>query len=162
VAGKGLVINVKIEGGRETLRAFRELPKVASDELRDAAGKIADDMVGWVQNLASSTSRQAALVAGTTKRVRDRVPAVSIGGSKRIGTGTGRRKGAAYEILFGANFGSRSHRQFPAWAGVGNDYFVFKSIEAHAHEVEERWLGAADAIGQRWASDTGLTGVSGE
>lgn len=156
--GKGLTINVKIEGGRETLKAFRDLPKEASNELRDAAGLIADDMVGWVQNAAEGTSRQAALVAGTVKRVRDRVPAIVIGGSARVGTGTGRRKGAAYQILFGANFGSRSLRQFPAWAGVGNDYFVFSSINDHAREVEERWLNAADEIGRRWASNTGDVG----
>jgi hypothetical protein len=155
---KGLTISVKIEGGRETLKAFRDLPKEASDELRDAAGLIADDMVGWVQNAAANAGRQAALVGDTVKRVRDRVPAVVIGGSKVVGTGTGRRKAKAFQILFGANFGSRSLKQFPAWAGVGNDYFVFASIEEHASEVEERWLAAADAIGQRWAHDSGDVG----
>lgn len=151
---KPLVVNVKIDGLRETLRAFRDLPKEASAELRDEAGKIAGDMAGWISSAARADSRQSALVADTVKVRRDRVPVVELGGTTRVGTGTGRQKARAYQILFGANFGSRSFPQFRQWAGKGNDYFVFRQIEAHEREIEERYLDAADRILTHWSSST--------
>lgn len=152
--GRSLIINVRIEGLQATLRAFRELPKDASNELRDEAGKIAQDMAGWIHDAAVSDSRQSALVADTVKVNRDRVPSVSIGGASRVGTGTGRKKGKAYEVLFGANFGARTYPQFRPWAGKGNDYFVFTQIEAHEREVENRYLDAADRVIARWSTST--------
>lgn len=149
-----LIINVEIEGLQATLRAFRELPKNASDELRDEAGEIAASMAGWIRDAANADSRQSALVANTVKVLRDRVPVVSIGGASRVGTGTGRKKGKAYEILFGANFGSRTYRQFRPWAGKGNDYFVFTQIEAHEREIESRYLDAADRVITKWSTST--------
>lgn len=148
-----LVVNVKIDGLRETLRAFRDLPKDASDELRDEAGKIAADMAGWISHAATADSRQSALVAGTVKVRRDRVPVVEIGGAARVGTGSGKQKGRAYQILFGANFGARSFPQFRSWAGVGQDYFVFTQIEAHEREIEDRYLDAADRIIAKWSTN---------
>jgi hypothetical protein len=149
-----LVINVTIEGLRPLLRAFRDLPADASAELRDEAGKIAADMVGWISSAARGDSRQAALVAGTAKVLRDRVPAVSIGGASKVGTGTGRNRGRAYQILFGANFGARTYPQFRSWAGKGNDYFIFRNIEAHEREIENRYLDAADRVISKWSQNT--------
>lgn len=149
---KPLVINVTIENLRATLRAFNELPKDASNELRDEAGKIAGKMAGWIESGARESSRQAALVAGTVKVRRDRVPVVEIGGAKKVGTGSGRRKGKAFEILFGANFGARTYRQFRPWAGKGNDFFVFKQIEAHEREIENDYLDAADRVLAKWST----------
>lgn len=149
-----LVVNVKIDGLRETLRAFRELPKDASEELRVEAGKIATDMAGWISSAAVADSRQSALLAGTVKVRRDRVPVVEIGGSAKVGTGTGRNKGRAYQILFGANFGARSFPQFRSWAGKGKDYFVFANIEAHEREIEDRYLDATDRIIAKWSTST--------
>lgn len=147
-----LVINVRIEGLQATLRAFRDLPADASAEMRDEAGKIAADMAEWIAAAARDDSKQSALVADTVKVLRDRVPVVSIGGSSKVGTGSGRRKGRAYEILFGANFGSRTHPQFRPWAGRGNDYFVFSQIEGHEREIEDRYLDAADRVIAKWSA----------
>jgi hypothetical protein len=149
-----LIINVQIVGLPATLRAFRELPADASAEIRDEAGKIAGSMVGWVAAGARAESRTAARVAGTAKVLRDRVPAMSIGGASKVGTGTGRRKGKAYQLLFGANFGARTFPQFRAWAGRGNDYFVFTQIEAHEREIEDRYLDAADRVIRKWSTST--------
>lgn len=152
MASKALVINIKIDGLRETVRAFRDLPKDASAELRDAAGEIADDMVGWIRNAAENDSAQSALMAGTVKVVRDRVPAVTVGGSGKVGS----NRVPAYKILFGANFGSRSLRQFRPWAGQGQDYFIFSNIDTHAKEIEARWLDAADKIIDKWSHSEGV------
>lgn len=148
-----------IEGLSATLRAFRELPNDASAEIRDEAGAIATDMVGWVASGARAESRTAARVAGTAKVLRDRVPAMSIGGASKVGTGTGRQKGRAYQLLFGANFGARTYPQFRRWAGKGNDYFVFRQIEAHEREIESRYLDAADRVIRKWSTSTETGGA---
>lgn len=154
---RALVINVQIDGLRETLRAFNKLPKEASEELRLAAMRIADDMAGWVGAGARAESRTAARVAGTIKVRRDRVPVIEIGGASVVGTGSGRRKGKAFQLLFGANFGSRgAYPQFRAWAGKGNDFFVFKQIEGHQREIESRYLDAADRIVTAWSTSEGV------
>lgn len=154
MAKTSLTINVQIEGLRETMRAFRDLPQEASTELRDASGLIANDMVTWIKNAAMGDSAQSAAVAGTTKAVRDRVPVVQIGGAKKVTSS----KAAAYKILFGANFGSRTLKQFRSWAGVGNDYFIFKNIDQHRGEIEARWLDAADAAIRKWSQSEGVLG----
>lgn len=153
-AKRSLVINVKIDGLRETLRAFNALPKDASNELRDEAMAIADDMAGWIRAGALAESRTAARVAGTLKVRRDRVPVVEIGGASKVGTGTGRQKGKAFQLLFGANFGARQYSQFKAWAGRGNDFFVFKQIEGHQSEIERRYYEAVDRVIARWSQST--------
>jgi hypothetical protein len=149
---RALAIDIKIEGLRETLKAFRDLPKDASAELRTAAGKIAEDMAGWIKSAAALDSPQSALMVPTVKVARDRVPAVTIGGARRVGSS----RAQAYKILLGANFGARSFPQFREWAGKGNDFFVFRNIEAHSAEIEERYLDAADRIIRAWSQSQGV------
>jgi hypothetical protein len=146
-----LVINVKIDGLRETLRAFRDLPKEASDEARDEAGKIAQDMAAWI-SASLAENRQASLLIPTVKVARDRVPAVTVGGASRVGS----RRTQAYKVLFGANFGARSFPQFRPWAGKGQDYHIFSQIEAHQDEVEERYLTAMDRVIDKWSNSEGV------
>lgn len=149
---KALQINIQIEGLRETMRAFRDLPKDAKNELRDEAGKIAADMVEWIQAAARADSPQSAALADTAKVVRDRVPALTVGGTAKVTSS----RTPAYTILFGANFGARSYRQFREWAGKGKDYFIFVNIDQHAKEIEERWLSAADRIVAAWSHSQGV------
>lgn len=135
---KPLQISIHIDGLDQTLRALRGMPKEASAALRDRAGLIAADMVGWVQ--ARAFTPQQDRVADTAKVVRDRVPAIQLGGTKRIT----RTRTPAWKILFGANFGARRFPQFLPWAGRGRDYFIWAAVEAHEAQIERRWLEAVD------------------
>lgn len=141
---KPLTIAVQITGLHETLTALRGVPKEANAELRDAAGRLAEDMLGWVRREARGNP-QATAVAATAKVARDRLPAIQLGGTTRI-TST---RAPAWKILFGANFGARRFHQFRPWAGRGRDYFVWRAVEAHAVEIADRWLAAADGIIRR-------------
>lgn len=152
MAKRQLTVNIEISGLRETLRAFRDLPKDAAAELRDEAGIIANDMVDWIRSAAMIDSPQSAALAPTVKVARDRVPAVTVGGAARITSS----RAPAYAILFGANFGARSFPQFREWAGAGQDYFIFANIDKHRREIEERWLDAADRVIRAWSSSTGV------
>lgn len=83
----------------------------ANGELRNAAGQTADGLVGALQSGAGGGTAQAGIVASSAKVKRDRVPAVSVGGSKRVGH-RGTQAGA---IVWGSEHGGRNFPGMPGW-----------------------------------------------
>ena len=143
MAKTGLTIVVEIDGVRETLAAFRDLPKQATDKLRDAAGQIADDLLPGVRSAArSDPSPQAALVASTAKVRRDRIPVLVAGGTKRLGV----NRAPAYKLLFGSEFGADRHKQFHKRHQGQEGSWFFPVVEAEAARISAAWNDAADAI----------------
>lgn len=142
-----LTLRLNIAGINETLRKFREMPKEASDELRDASKEIADDLAAKTKGAATSDSPQSALIAPTIKAVRDRVPVVQAGGTKRVG----RNRVPAYKVLFGSEFGSNNLRQFRPHRGAAS-YWFFKAVENEQSNIAEKWNQAADRIINKWGS----------
>ena len=139
--------DVDVRGLRETIAAFRNLPKDASNELRDATQQVSRDVAERISRAARASSRQAALMAKTVKARRDRVPVVQAGGATRVG----RNRNPAYKILFGANFGARYLKQFRPWRAAGTrDYFFFSSVEDMEPEINQRWIATADTVLRRW------------
>lgn len=141
MAKQQLIIRVHIDGLRETLAALRQLPKDASDELRAAALEISKEIAKAAAASGRREGRQAALVAGTVKAQRDRVPVVVAGGTKRIGS----RRKPAYALLFGSEFGANVLQQYKPHLGKGS-YWFFRTIEDEQVEIAERWLKAADEV----------------
>jgi hypothetical protein len=141
-AKRTFVVNVRIDGVRETLAAFRTLPKEASDELRTAAGEIARDLAVDAAAAGRAEGHQAALVAGTVKVARDRVPVVQVGGTRRLG----RRRVPAWKLLFGSEFGSNRFTQFPRAHQGSDGIWFFPTIEANAGPIAARWRQAADNV----------------
>lgn len=142
MASKTLTISVQASGVRETLRAFNGLPKEASASLREAAQDLARLLARDAQAAGQAEGKQAALVAGTVKAGRDRVPVVTAGGTKRLG----RRRAPAWKLLFGAEFGSNRFTQFPhAHTGTQGIWF-FPTIEQNSGPIAKRWQQAADEI----------------
>lgn len=140
---KKLIVSVQIDGVQETLRKFRDLPKDASNELREAAAELAETLLTKVKAAAAhDKSPQARIVAATAKVKRDRVPVLEVGGTKRIG----RNKRPAYDLLFGAEFGSSQYKQFhKAHTGRTGSWF-FPVIEKESAEIGRQWNAAADRI----------------
>lgn len=147
-----LKINVTMQGAQDTLKSFRQLPKEASAELRDRSKNLAQALVGPIKQAAQSDpSPQAALFAPTVRVRRDRVPAITVGGKKRVG----RRKVPVFRVLFGAEFGSNQYRQFGK-RHVGNspEGPVFSIIERERGRIAKAWQEAADEIIEKF-TDTG-------
>lgn len=152
MASKGITVKVRISGVRETIRAFRQLPKDANDELRKRSQAIASDLATKIASAARSSSAQSALVAGTVKAMRDRVPVVQAGGNRKVG----RKRKPAHKVLFGANFGATYLKQFrPHRAGGTDDYWFFSTVEANEGRIDQEWNAAADEIIHRWGSGGG-------
>ncbi|OLT46490.1 hypothetical protein BJF85_16740 [Saccharomonospora sp. CUA-673] len=141
-------MNMPIEGARETLRAFRRLPKEASQELRDRSQKLSETLATRARQAAQSDSPQAALMASTIKARRDRLPSLQVGGSKRVG----RNKAPAYKILFGAEFGSNSLAQFRPHNGQ-QGYWFFPVAENQSADIRRAWQDVADEIERRFTAD---------
>jgi hypothetical protein len=68
-----LTINLRIDGLRQTLAAFRDLPKDASASLRQRTLKLAETFADHAKNAARADSPQATLIAPTIKARKDRV-----------------------------------------------------------------------------------------
>jgi hypothetical protein len=150
-----LTVKVHIDGVRETLAAFRALPKDATAELRTASLRLAELVADRARTAAVADSPQSALLAPTVKAVRDRVPAVQVGGTRRVG----RNKAPAWQILFAAEFGMnkrsgwystpkyRDSRTRQARGHQGRDgYWFFPTVEAEAAMINREWNAAADRI----------------
>ena len=137
----GLTVGVHIEGLTQTMAAFRRLPKEASDALRNRSLEIAEALAGKVAAAARTDSGQSALMAPTVKAVRDRIPAITAGGAKKVG----RNRKPAYKILFGSEFGAMSLPQFRPHLGQGS-YWMFRTVAANESEISRTWLKAADDV----------------
>ena len=108
----------------------KSLRSNASAELRDAAGKTAERLVGELQSGARGTP-QARLVASTAKVKRDRVPAVQIGGTRRVG----HRGTVVGENLWGSERGGRNFAAPKNAAGYWIDPTVERFREGGAVDV---------------------------
>lgn len=162
MAKQTLTVNIHVTGVRETLKAFARLPKAASDEIRDASLALSGKLAVDIASAARASGGQAALMAPTVKAVRDRVPAVTAGGAKRVG----RHKVSAWRILFASEFGMNKRsgwyaaaqyagspgRQYPPHVGR-HSYWFFATVDAHEREISQAWSRVADEIVRAWKRD---------
>ncbi len=142
MAKRTIVLGIKVDGARETLAAFRGLPKDANRELRLASVDLSRDLARDAASAGRVEGAQAALVAGTVKAMFDRVPSVQAGGSKRLGS----RQAPAWKLLFGSEFGSNQYQQFPHLHMGNFGIWFFPTVEKNASTIAARWLEAADDI----------------
>jgi hypothetical protein len=143
----GFTIRVSIAGARETLAAFRDLPKEANKELRDASTRISEVEAVKIRAAAESSSKQSALVASGIKARRDRLPAIVVSGARRVG----RNRKPLNKIMFGANFGATYLKQFRPHRGAGDeDYWFFSTAEKDVPRMVDQWGQAVDKVLRRW------------
>lgn len=162
MAKSSLTVKVQIEGVRETLAAFRELPKDASKELRDASQKLAKVIAAKAKvDAVAHGGPQGKLLAPTIKAARDRVPVVTVGGARKVG----RNRAPAYGVLFGSVFGfygrsgwygaAKFHggrgRQYRPHRGQ-DAYWFFPLVESEAPEISRAWNQAADDIVRKFSA----------
>lgn len=148
MAKNTLTVNIKIDGLRETLAAFRKLPKDASKELRERTWAVAELLASRAATAGRADSRQSALVAGTVRPRKDRVPSIVVGGLKRVG----RNRVPAYKVLFGAEFGATRLKQFRPHRGR-RGYWFFSTVEREQPEMSTAWNRVASDIVRHFSDD---------
>jgi hypothetical protein len=105
--------------------AEREVRSNANKRLRAAAGECARGLIGELQGAAGSSATPAArLVAAGARVSSDRVPAVKLGGSRRVG----HRKTPAGRLLWGTERGGRT---FAAPLG-GSGYWIAPTVARYS------------------------------
>lgn len=155
-----VTLTLHIDGIRETLAAFKQLPKEASDELRNRTKELSEALAGAARTAAEGQGRKGKLLAQTVKARRDRVPVVVAGGTKRLG----KKRTPAFALLFTSEFGSNrrtgwygrpryrrgGHQQFKPHRGQ-QGYWFFPTVEREEPEIARAWQQAADAIVNRFS-----------
>jgi hypothetical protein len=118
-------MSITIDGLTDTLRSVQgleaDLRKQTNGELRKAAGEcatlLATDLRGAASSAATPVSRR---VAESIKVKSDRLPSVSIGGSRRVG-----RYGApASALVWGSEHGGHNFA-----AGESGGYWIKPTVE---------------------------------
>jgi hypothetical protein len=154
----GITFSLNTSGVRETLAAFKALPKEASAALRDANQHISDGLATKIRAAARGSSRQSAAVAVSVDARRDRVPNVVAGQRNPAVTSQSRRsKGQGptrvSDLLFGSNFGASQLKQFRPHTGAGqDDYWFFRTVESSTGDVVRQWNDAVDEVLDQWGA----------
>ena len=133
-----------VEGLNELLRAFRNLPKEASAELRKASQDIASrHMVpAWQEAARNGAGPWGEQIANSVRVRRDRVPAVQIGGNRKVFSG-----GATATMV-----------RYPSDSGQKRDSFApfertdwIRDVRAYQGPALQEWGEAVDRIVAKWS-----------
>jgi hypothetical protein len=101
-----------------------ELRRNTNRRLRQAAGDASRGLVPILRGAgAAATTPQAALVARTVRVRSDRLPAVQLGGSRRVG----RRGTPAGRLVWGSEGGGRNFA-----APSGGSYWIAPTVDDYA------------------------------
>ena len=157
------------------LRAFSRMDKQANTDLRDLSTVISQDIANEFRNSARGSRwypEQASFVAQSARATRDRVPSVTLGGSKAYSTSDGRRV-AAGSLLFLSEFGSlpsvqrdrfrnSAQRRTGARGGLqgpprspregrGNrGWWLFPRLKRLQPDILRRWINGAQKVADEW------------
>lgn len=113
--------------------------------LRDAGQGLAERVAVSARRKAMGGGPQAAMAAPAIQAKRDRVPTIRMGGGKTLRSSTPRRrqpKGG--DVIFGADFGADSLRQFPREVRGGR--YVFQAVKTHRDDIAESYLDVIDDL----------------
>ena len=150
---------------RDTLKALNKMEKEANVELKDDVQAITMWMATAIQSAGFAHPKypkQAYIVAKTVKGNRDRIPSVTIGGSR------GRVSGGANagQLLFGNEFGGDRNAKgnlnafpnggfrFPPRTdreGRGNvGYWIFPTLKENQGTLTDKWKNAVEKVFKKW------------
>lgn len=134
-----------VEGLNEVLRAFRALPKEASNELRTASVTIANQHMvpAWKNAALYGAGPWGEEIANSVRARRDRVPAVQIGGNRKVFSG-----GATSTMV-----------RYPSSSGEARESFApfertewLSHVRAYQPAALREWGQAVDRIVAKWST----------
>ena len=137
-------IDVYVEGLNDVLRAFRALPKEASQELRQASQAIANDIMvpAWRNAALFNAGPWGAKIADSVKARRDRIPAVSIGGNRRVFSG-----GASATMV---RYPSDAGQVRPSIPPAFEQTDWISQVRGYQPQAIRQWGQAVDRIVEKW------------
>ena len=137
------IVEAYVEGLNEVLRAFKALPKEASAELRKSSMEIAERHMApaWRNAALYYAGPWGQVIADSVKVKRDRVPAVTIGGNRKVLSGGG----------------SATMVRWPSDTGQGRESFApfeqtnwISNVRGYQPDALREWGAAVDRIVSKW------------
>lgn len=153
---------------RALLKVLNEMDNESKTALKEKvkgiAGWVAEDIKRAAAN--APMSAQAMKVAQTTRANKDRVPSITVGGS-RVKFSGGAVSG---DVLIGSEFGAdptsengrfpNGGRRFPYRSpqrGRGNEgYWIFPTLRASQPKVTQEWHEAVDSVLSNWTKGVNI------
>lgn len=138
-------VELYVDGLNDVLRAFKNLPKEASDELRKSANTIAaQHMVpAWRNAALYGAGPWGAVIADSVKVKRDRVPSVSIGGNRKRFSGGATATMVRYPSDSGERRGSFAPFENTNW---------MSQVKSYQPAAIREWAQAVDRIVAKWGA----------
>jgi len=138
------VFDTYVEGLNDVLKAFRQLPKEASKELRQASKTIAErHMAPAWRDAALGAGPWGEQIAASVKAASDRIPAVKIGGNRKVFSG-----GATATMV-----------RWPSSTGTARDSFApfeatnwLQDVRSYQGPALQEWAQAVDRIVAKWST----------
>lgn len=153
MATERVTMGVEVDGLKETLRAFGRYGKEANKDLRDAAQAEVRKIAPAIVAAGRRDGGPSTLVASTVKAPRDRVPVIAAGGAKKVAPSRRtRRKPAAGDIFFGAEFGGRARpttQQFRPHTGTRGHWF-YPTLRKKIPALLDGYQDALDRLAAKW------------
>ena len=147
---------------RALLKTLNEMDKESKTELKNKVKGIATWVAEDIKRAANNAPMQAQAmkVAQTVRANKDRVPSVTIGGS-RVKFSGGALSG---DVLFGSEFGAdptsvngqfpNGGRRFPYRSperGQGNEgYWIYPTLRSKQPRITREWHQAVDNVLNNW------------
>ena len=137
------IVEAYVDGLNDVLRAFKALPKEASAELRKSSMQIADRHMApaWRNAALYYAGPWGQVIANSVKVKRDRVPAVQIGGNRKVLSGGG----------------TATMVRWPSDTGQGRESFApfeqtnwISNVRAYQPDALREWGEAVDRIVGKW------------
>lgn len=137
------LVEAYVEGLNDVLRAFRALPKEASAELRQASMQIAERHMApaWQNAAIYNAGPWGQVIADSVRVKRDRVPAVQIGGNRKVLSGGG----TATMVRYPSDTGERRE----SFAPFEQTNWISK-VRAYQPDALREWGAAVDRIVRKW------------
>jgi hypothetical protein len=137
------LVEAYVEGLNDVLRAFKALPKEASAELRSSSMVIAERHMApaWRNAALYYAGPWGQVIADSVKVKRDRVPAVQIGGNRKVLSGGG----------------TATMVRWPSDTGQGRESFApfeqtnwISNVRGYQPDALREWGEAVDRIVNKW------------
>jgi hypothetical protein len=137
------IVEAYVDGLNDVLRAFKALPKEASAELRKSSMEIADRHMApaWRNAALYYAGPWGPAIADSVRVKRDRVPAVNIGGNRKVFSG-----GATPTMV-----------RFPSDTGEARGSFApfektnwISNVRGYQGDALREWGAAVDRIVDKW------------
>jgi hypothetical protein len=147
---------------KRVLKVLNTMGKEANTELRSEVINISQGLAQAIVAAAGQApfTMQAQRVASTVRANRDRVPSITVGGSRGKLSGGATAGTVVYGNEFGANDGQffpNGGRRFPERSpkkGRGNTgYWIFPTLTAMQPQLVRDWKEAVGKIFEKWGRD---------